>query len=71
MNEPYLYQTFKQFKPDGGRPVYIQVIHIVMKEGKRVRLDLLNLDGKLDVAEIEPQKFGELVGLGVIQEWRP
>lgn len=71
MNEPYLYQTFKQFSADGRRPVYVQVIHIDIKQGNRVNYTLLNLDGHLSTAEVSPAKFSELVEKGVLQEWKP
>lgn len=71
MNEPYLYQTFKQFKPDGSRPVYVQVISIAFKEAERIKYTLLNLDGNLTTSEITPADFSKLVESKVMQEWVP
>jgi hypothetical protein len=71
MNEPYLYQTFKQFKTDGSRPVFMQVICKKMKAGELKEYTLLNLDGSLNTVEIAPDKFSELVSIGVMQEWKP
>lgn len=71
MNEPYLYQTYKQFKTDGSRPVYVQVINISFKEMERIRYTLLNLDGNLNTAEVTPAEFSKLVESKVMQEWVP
>ena len=67
---PTLYQTFKQLKR-GQPPVYIMVIAIVFKAEECVRIDLLNLDGKLDTSSITTSDFKKLLQDGVIVEWKP
>lgn len=70
MHQPYKYQLWKQQSISGSAPVYLQVIDIILLEGERHRLRLMNLNDITQVKEISPADFSLLVEKKVLIEWK-